>query len=206
MTHPDPLPVACTECGWIQTVPPLGPTERALCSRCGSVVLDLGRRRWANRMCAASALAALILYLPAIALPILIIERLGHRNVASIWKGVIQFLANGEYFVGGIVLVCSILVPLFKLLGLLLLVWHPRFLAARRKARLFRFIEWSGKWGMLDVLLIALLVAWVKMGDLVSIQPGPAVFSFSLMVFLSLVASACFDPKAIWDNTTQDPS
>ena len=195
--HTEPA-IACTECGLIQALPGLGPSDRAVCARCGSVVSDPAQERWSNALSAAAALSALLLYIPAITLPILTIERMGNRNHASVWKGVVQFLTGGEYFVGTVVLVCSVIIPLLKLLGLLWLVLLPGRLPSRQKARLFRMIEWSGKWGMLDVLLIAILVAWVKMGDLVTIRPGKAVLAFCLMVFLSLIASAFFDPKAIW--------
>ena len=203
MTSNSAPPTACMECGLVQTVPTLGAHERAHCPRCGSLVSDPSRGLWANRLCAFSAVAALLLYVPAITLPIITIERLGHQRVSSVWRGVVQFLSGGDYFVGIVVLLCSVIIPVLKLLGLLFLVWGPKDWRPRTRARLFRAIEYSGKWGMLDVLLIAILVAWVKMGDLVSIQPGRAVIAFCLMVFLSLVASAYFDPKSIWDPHLQ---
>ncbi|MEZ5974854.1 MAG: paraquat-inducible protein A [Planctomycetota bacterium] len=161
--------------------------------------------RFRNRLCAAAALAALILYPVAISLPILTVERMGHRHHSSVWKGVAQFLGDGQWFVGLTVLICSILIPLLKLLGMLLLVFAPRLFAPHNRARLHRVIEWSGKWGMLDVLLISILVAWVKMGDLVTIRPGKAVVAFCLMVLLSLIASASFDASRIWQTPKDRP-
>lgn len=194
--------IACMECGLVTRLPELSENQRAHCPRCGSMMADPTRGVWSNRLCAASALGALVLYVPAITLPILTIERMGHQNVSSVWKGVVQFLSGGDYFVGLVVLICSVIIPVLKLLGLLFLVWGPKDWRPHARARLFRMIEWSGKWGMLDVLLIAILVAWVKMGDLVSIRPGKAVVAFCLMVFLSLVSSAYFDAKAIWRPTS----
>ena len=196
--RPSIVPAACMECGLVVALPSLADHERAHCPRCESLIHDPSRGAWSNRLCAASALGALVLYIPAITLPILTIERMGHQNVSSVWTGVVQFLSGGDYFVGIVVLVCSVIIPVLKLIGLLFLVWGPRHWRPHTRARLFRAIEWSGKWGMLDVLLIAILVAWVKMGDLVSIQPGKAVVAFCLMVFLSLVSSAYFDAKSIW--------
>ncbi len=75
----------------------------------------------------------------------------------------------------------------------------PSSSRGRYTARTYRVIEWAGRWGMLDVLLIALLVAWIKIGDLVEVSPGPGALTFTLCVLLSLLASAHFDPHALWD-------
>ncbi|MCA8981409.1 MAG: paraquat-inducible protein A, partial [Planctomycetes bacterium] len=61
-------------------------------------------------------------------------------------------------------------------------------------------VEWAGRWGMLDVLLIAMVVTWVKVGDLVEVTPGPGVIAFTLCVLLSLLASARFDPHVLWEQ------
>ena len=61
-------------------------------------------------------------------------------------------------------------------------------------------IEFIGRWGMVDVLLVAVLVAVVKLGDLVEVTPGPGVVVFGGVVILSLIASAMFDPHAIWEE------
>jgi uncharacterized paraquat-inducible protein A len=189
---------ACRSCGLIQEIPALQPKQRAMCARCGCVVEDRFRSESGNRICSAAAISALILYLPAVTLPILTIERLGYSRPSSVWEGVVRFLTHGDWFVGTVVLVCSVIIPVLKLLGLLFLVHGKNWVRQTTQSRLFRWIEWSGRWGMLDVLLIAFLVAWVKMGDLVSIQPGKAVVLFCTMVVLSLVASTFFDPKSIW--------
>ncbi len=199
--------LACRSCGLIQYVPNLDDRQKALCARCGLVIHDSFRARSGNRICSAAAISALILYLPAVTLPILTIERLGFSRPSSVWEGVVRFLSHGDWIVGTVVLVCSVIIPVLKLLGLLFLVHGKGWIRPRTQSRLFRWIEWSGKWGMLDVLLIAFLVAWVKMGDLVSIQPGKAVILFCTMVVLSLVASTFFDPEGIWrqENQRKEP-
>lgn len=191
-------PHACRSCGLIQTIPALDRKQKAMCARCGSVVEDAFRSQSGNRLCSAAAISALILYLPAVTLPILTVERLGYSRPSSVWEGVVRFLTGGDYFVGTVVLVCSVIIPVLKLLGLLFLVHGKGWIRPGAQSRLFRWIEWTGRWGMLDVLLIAFLVAWVKMGDLVAIRPGKAVVLFCTMVVLSLVASAFFDPEGIW--------
>lgn len=194
---------ACHCCGLVQHVPPLRRGERALCPRCGVTVQGARRAKRRARQTAAAALAALALFVPAITMPIMTVERFGHRSVASIWDGGVGMLAKGEVFIGLVVLGCSVVLPLAKLLGLLLISLRQHWLNERHRAWTYRLIEWTGRWGMLDILLIAVLVAWLKVGDLVQVTPGPAVLAFTCMVLLSLLASAWFDPHALWEETPQ---
>jgi len=136
----------------------------------------------------------------AISLPIMTVERFGHQHEASIWTGSIELLGGGEVLVGLVVLLCSIVIPLFKLVGLLLITRGSTWLSHHHKASTYRLIEWAGRWGMLDVLLIALLVAWIKVGDLVEVSVGPAALAFTLCVLLSLVATSAFHPHAVWED------
>ncbi len=190
---------ACPTCGLVQRVPALERSQLARCPRCESRVVCGMRRVRGNAPAFSAALAALILFPFAITMPIMRLEQLGHSTEASIWSGSLGLLREGELFVGGVVLLCSILLPLVKLLGLVVLCTSERF-ATRHRARFYRAIEVAGRWGMLDVLLIAVVVAWVKMGDLVEVRPGPAALAFTLCVLLSLIASARFDPHALWDD------
>lgn len=189
---------ACHCCGLVQSLPPLSPRERALCVRCGATVVSGKRRSRGNQQAAAAALAALVLYPLAIGLPVMRMEELGRWSEVSVWKGSVGLLREGELFVGGIVLVCSVIVPLLKLVGLLVITSSSSQLSKRHRALFYRMIELAGRWGMLDVLLIAVVVAWVKMGGMLQVTPGPAAFTFTLCVLLSLVASARFDPHALW--------
>lgn len=187
---------ACHCCGLIQRLPELRAGEQALCVRCDTRLRTPGGSGSASRTLAA-ALAGLIFYFPAVLLPILQIERLGHRSESSILHGTWQLLTHGAWFVGGIILVFSIIVPLTKLL-LLLALCAGNLLSRRRQARTYRYMEAIGRWGMMDVLLVALMVALIKLGDLVNFRLGPAVWAFSLCILMSMLASALFDPHAIW--------
>jgi paraquat-inducible protein A len=95
------------------------------------------------------------------------------------------------------VFVCSVLLPFIKLVVLLWLCSSQR-LAARHRASFYHAIEAAGRWGMLDVLLVAVIVAWVKIGDLVEVTAGPGALAFGVMVVLSLMASASFDSHSLW--------
>ena len=200
MDVPSELPLkGCHCCGLVQEVPRIPPGGRALCGRCGAAVSNPARTARANERARAAALAALIVFPLAINIPVLRTERFGHVSEASIWSGSIALLREGELLVGGVVLFCSILIPLVKLIGLLAITTaHARW--RRHRATTYRIIEWAGRWGMLDVLLISLVVAWIKMGDLLEVHPGPGALAFTVCVLLSLLSSAWFDPHAIWDG------
>ncbi len=140
------------------------------------------------------------MYFPAILLPILEIERMGHHHQTSLLGGTLDLIWHGSLFVGVVVLVFSICLPLIKLLALLELSYLG--IAKRRhRAWTYRLVEWAGRWSMMDVLLLALLVALVKLGDLVSFQLGTAVIAFVMCVVMSMIASIMFDPHSIWEES-----
>ena len=191
---------ACHCCGLVHRVPALEVGQQAECVRCFST-LDSSERNGAqsSARCFAAAVGGLILYFPAILLPILEIEKLGHHHASSLLGGTIDLIWHGNFFVGTVVLVFSIVLPLIKLLALLELSYIG---STHRKHRAwtYRVVEWTGRWSMMDVLLLALLVTLVKLGDLVAFQLGPAVIAFVMCVVMSMIASVMFDPHAIWED------
>ena len=199
--RPDPLFSlrACPGCGLVHRLPELGQDERAVCSRCQMTIVRAGSPARSNQRTAAATLAALVLFVPAVTLPMLEVERLGHRYTSSLLGGTWDLLHHGSWFVGSIVLVFSLLLPLLKLVVLLELSWLGRA-PRRRRARAYRWIESLGRWSMLDVLLLALMVMLVKVGDLVEFRLGPAALAFVLCVAMTMVASMSFDPRSIWED------
>lgn len=186
-------------CGLAQRVPFVATGQAACCARCGHVLLRPGAPR-RNQLCAAVALAALVIYPLGIGLPVLSLQQLGHVHETSIWAGSISLLSHGQLFVGLVVLICSVVIPLLKLAGLFVLTAGWPRLQRANQARVYRWIELLGRWGMIDVLLVALTVAAVKLGDLVTVTPGPGVLAFTVCVALSLLASLIFDPHSIWQQ------
>ncbi|MCA9283666.1 MAG: paraquat-inducible protein A [Phycisphaerales bacterium] len=147
----------------------------------------------------ALALAALALYPVAIGLPVMTLTQLGHAHQTGIVQGGIDLLTSGNIAIGLLVLVCSVLLPLGKL-GALLVLAGDVALHPVRQAWIHRVVEWTGRWGMLDVLLVAILVAAVKLGDVVEVSLGPGALAFAACVALSLAASAAFDPHLLWSE------
>lgn len=115
----------------------------------------------------------------------------------------VGLLGEGHLFIGLVVLVFSVIAPVGKLGLLFALCAGQGSIARHDRARAYQLIEFVGRWGMVDVLLVAVLVAIVKLGDLVTVTPGPGVVVFGGVVILSLIASAMFDPHAIWEEPYQ---
>lgn len=191
-----PSLAACHCCGLVHRIPAVPPKSAARCTRCDSVIPVDPHPRSAARA-AALALTALIIYPLALFTPVMTIERLGHTAEASIWQGTVSLLAEGHLAVGLAVLCFSIVAPVAKLAAIFTLTTGVS-MHARHRARTYRFVEWIGRWGMVDVLLVAILVAAVKLGDLVEVTPGVGVAAFGAVVILSILASAAFDPHQIW--------
>jgi len=188
---------ACHCCGQIHRLPVLSGDQVAVCTRCGAGIARLSTQTVSRT--AAAAMAAFILYWPAILLPILSIEKFGHHHESSLLIGTIELLREGSWFVGTVVLLFSIVFPLIKIV-LLLELSLLGLLHRQHKARTYRVMEFAGKWSMMDVMLLAFMVMLVKLGTLVQFQFGPAVWAFVLCVAMSMLASICFDPHTIWDD------
>lgn len=139
-----------------------------------------------------------MLYFPAILLPILDIEKLGHHHTTSLLGGTLDLIGEGSALVGWVVLLFSIILPLVKLLALLELS-RIGLTHRQHRAWTYRLVEWTGRWSMLDVLLLALLVSLVKLGELLTFHIGPALIAFVMCVLMSMLASIMFDPHAIWE-------
>ncbi len=106
---------------------------------------------------------------------------------------------HGDWFVGIVVLLFSVVFPLIKILMLLELSWLS-LVHQRHKALTYQIMEHAGKWSMMDVMLLAFMVMLVKLGNLVEFHFGPAVLAFVLCVAMSMIASISFNPHVIWEE------
>ncbi len=152
-------------------------------------------------------LTAAILYIPANVLPIMTVSSLGQGDPSTIMSGVIQLVQHGMFPIAAVVFVASILVPTFKLVGIALLLFSVQRhqpLSARQRIIMYRFIEFIGRWSMLDIFVIAILVAVVNFGRLASIEANLGAVAFASVVILTMLAAVTFDPRLIWDNTESD--
>ncbi len=193
--------IACGICGMVQRVGELRPGTGVECLRCGSILDE--RKVDSLRRTAAFSLAAMILYVPANIYPILRMEYYGVYSESTVWDGCVNLFRNGQWIVAVIVFLASLLIPLFKLLGLFFLVVTARVKSARQRRErtmIYRIIAVIGPWAMLDVFLLAVLVSLVKLDKIVTVLPGPGLLAFTAVVVLTILASASFDPKSIWEE------
>jgi paraquat-inducible protein A len=199
--------VACPVCALAQRVEPGHAGTGFECARCGA---SLGREpeRDSLHLTAALTLAALVLYVPANLYPILKMHLRGAYSESTVWNGVVSLAQYNEWFVAAVVFLASIAIPLFKLLTLLYLVLSTQLRSSafpRLRTRLWRLVEAIGPWAMLDVFLLAVLVALVKLRTLATVLPGPGLIAFCAVVVLTILASATFDPRLIWPTRTSSP-
>ncbi len=171
-----------------------------VCPRCGAAIHCRKPaslvRTWAL------VIAALLLYLPANLLPITYTNSFGDIQTDTILSGVIYFMVTGSWHIAIIIFVASIIVPLLKLVVLIYLllsvqvksIWRPR-----DRTRLYRLTEAVGRWSMVDIFAVTVVVALVKMEALGSIEAGPGAPFFGSVVVITMLAANCFDPRLIWD-------
>ncbi len=197
----NPRLCACHCCGLVQILPELDANQTAVCDRCNTPLKQARSAR--NRWTVALAAAALAFYPPAMLLPMLRIERLGHAREDSLVSGIIGLWSQGYWFIGTLVFAVSVVLPPVKLIILLVLASAASVARHHHRARLYRVVELLGRWGMLDVLLVAILIAFVKLGDLVNMYPGKGLGAFALLVLLSLLAGAAFNPLLMWNSAEE---
>lgn len=171
------------------------------CRRCGAT---LHRRKPQSRSRTwALVVTSAILLAPANLLPIMEVDFLGMPERSTILDGIIYFFKEGSYLIGVIILTASILVPVFKIVGLVILLLatqRGRDPSAPAKTRLYRFIFFIGRWSMLDIFVIALLSVLVNFGFFTSIHTAPAATYFALVVAATMLAATTFDPRSLWEN------
>ncbi len=148
-------------------------------------------------------ISAFCLYIPANIFPIMSVTQLGIAETHTIVGGIVALVQSDMVPIALLVLIASILVPLMKLLGLslLLLCVHYRWqVNARLFTRLYRGIAFVGRWSMLDIFMISILVALVDLRGVAQVIAGPAATAFAAVVVLTMFASKSFDPRLIWDH------
>jgi paraquat-inducible protein A len=186
---------SCHLCGKVS------PVALGRCPRCDSA-LHLRKPHSLERTWC-FLLASLALYFPANLLPIMAVGGIGGTSYDTIMSGVINFWRKGDLLVAVIIFTASILIPILKMLALFWLCFAAAgWTSASPKAlaRLYHLTELVGRWSMVDVFVVAILVALVQVGALTTVLPGPAILSFAAVVVLTMFAAMSFDPRLLWDR------
>lgn len=177
------------------------PAETAVCGRCGGALQSRDptslQRVWAW------ALVGLLFYIPANLYPMLITRTVGRASEDTIVGGVIELAHHGAYGVAFIVFFASVVIPVGKFIAigyLALAVRRPHGHKPKRLLHLFEAVEWIGRWSMIDVFVVAILVALVQFNLLATINPGIAAVCFALSVVFTMLSALSFDSRRIWDE------
>ena len=192
---------SCHECGMLSRLPHAG-AHGARCARCGAA-LHARKPRSLERT-TALLIAAALCYLPANLLPIMTVTSLGKVESDTIMSGVLFFIQSGDWPLAIVIFTASIFVPVAKIVILTFLLvsvhrgsrWRPV-----ERTRLYRLTEAVGRWSMVDIYVVTILVALVRLGNLATIEAGLGAVFFGAVVVLTMLAAENFDPRLIWDRS-----
>jgi paraquat-inducible protein A len=197
--------LSCHDCHLLTEKPRGDAHEHPACPRCGAPLHERKPNSLARTW--ALVLAAIVLYIPANVLPMTVTSAVGTVQSDTIMSGVIYFIHSGSWEIAAVIFIASIFVPLLKLLILIMLMisvqfrwqWRPK-----DRTMLYRLTEAVGRWSMLDVFVVTILVALVKLGAVATIEAGPAAVFFAAVVVITMIAAESFDPRLIWDTLKED--
>lgn len=183
----------------------VGSAEKTHCGGCGATLhagwAESIQRTWAWLLTAA------VLYIPANFLPITYTRYFGRETESTILGGVVTFWEHGDKPIAAIIFVASVLVPLGKMIVLswmCLSVQLGSNFALRQKIILYRVTEFVGRWSMIDVFVVGILVALIQLGNIMTVRPGIAAVAFAGMVVTTMLASLAFDPRLLWVPANED--
>ena len=192
--------IACQDCHLVHVLSEATPAE-SNCGRCGVTL----RHRKTNSLSRAWAflIAAVILYVPANIYPIMTVYKFGQGEPDTILSGAAKLLESGMWPLALLVFVASVLIPILKILiiaYLLISVQRKWTEKPNARLRLYKLVEFVGRWSMVDVFMVSILIALVRLGNFAVIDPGVGAMAFGAVVVLTMLSSLSFDPRLIWDE------
>ncbi len=196
--HKNTFPVGCHSCSLLCLVSE--ETAQQFCPRCHAR-LHIRKPASLNRTWAL-VIAAAILYFPANLFPVTQTSTLAIDKADTILSGVIYFLFSGSWHIALVIFVASVLVPLAKLIILVYLLISVHLKSTWKlqdRTRLYRLTETIGRWSMVDVYVVTILVSLVRLGAMANITAGPGAVYFAAVVVITMFAAKSFDPRLIWD-------
>lgn len=194
---------SCETCGLLTR--PGSARESGHCPRCGEE-LDLRRRNAVQRTWAL-IIAAAVCYIPANLMPVMITNTMTSVEADTIISGAVLLYETGSWHLSLIVLIASVAIPLAKLAALAYLLIAVQLGMGgdlHGRSRLYRLLEFVGRWSMLDIFVITFTVALIQLEPLMSIKPGAGVLFFAAVVVLTMIAAETFDPRLIWDSDNKE--
>jgi paraquat-inducible protein A len=194
--------IACHDCDLLHRLPERA-TGTMLCSRCGAVL----RRKKPETIerSLAWTTAALILFVLSNSFPFLAMKSGGFVQETTLLTGIHELWKQELHGLAILVLLTCVLVPLVQMLGLLyiLVPLQGGLRPAAHAGHVYRLVQEIAPWGMMEVFMMGILVALVKLGHMATIVPGISVFSFGVLIFVLAAAFSSLDPVLIWDRLDQ---
>ncbi len=194
----------CRACGLVSQRTRAGTGEAGwACPRCGTGLAH--RKPGSLAQTWAYTSAAVVLYVPAMALPIMSTTSVFGDSAHTVLGGIEELRLAGDWMLALIVFIASIAVPLLKIGALVLLAATAQMQSHWRsleRAQLYRMIDAVGHWSMLDVFVVVLLVGTIRFGPFGGVQPEGGLLAFGAVVVLTMLATRSFDPRLIWPDTT----
>ncbi|MGH1370417.1 MAG: paraquat-inducible protein A [Cellvibrionaceae bacterium] len=190
---------SCAICSTLMT--PAQAKRSRRCRVCGASVSL--RTPYSIQKTMAFLITSCVLYIPANFLPIMETVSLGRTIQSTIIQGVVQLWQLGSYGVALVIFVASVVVPILKMISISWLSWmvvREKPISHAQANQIYNLTEFVGKWSMVDVFVVALLVALIQFDNIMSIHPGPGALSFAGVVLFTMLSAQAFDVRLLWDK------
>lgn len=203
-THHSNTHLNCHVCHQINPQPI---TNNHTCIRCDSPIHPFNMQANLQKVWAL-LFTAIIFYLPANLYPIMYTVSLGSSSPSTIMEGVIVLWQLGSYPIAAVIFIASVFIPLVKIFALCWLFISAKKMHtlsnkdAIQKLKVYRITEFIGRWSMIDIFVVAILVALVQLQSLMAIYPGPAALSFAIVVIFTMLSAMLFDSRMLWPDSS----
>lgn len=192
--------IACPHCDLVQEAPRLPPQQRARCSHCHCVMYRGHSGRFERSL--ALAFTAAVLFAIANLAPFLALEVSGRVQEMTLISASWMLWVNDQWPVAIMVAATSVVVPLLEIVGLIAVLLP---LVSQRmnnpSASTYRRVLKLRNWAMLEVYLISVLVALVKLKDMASVIVGPAFYAFVALIVVLAATFVSIEPRSIWEHS-----
>ena len=191
--------MACPDCDLINQVPVLAPRESAYCVRCQASL----SRNPANSIDRGIALTftAIVLYVIACGFPFLSFGKAGIVAHTRLFSGIVGLYHEGMYFLAAVVSVTTVVVPVFMLASLCYLLLPLRAdIRLPGAAPILRWVLQLQPWNMVEIFMIGIIVAGVKLQKMAALEPGIGAWSFMLLIFIMAAIAVSLEPRVLWER------
>ncbi len=183
----------------------LNPIDASRCQTCNEPIYIRRRRSYERTL--AWLLTAVILYIPASIYPVMTTVAFTRGQPSTIVGGVIELWQQGSYLISLVIFFASVVIPIAKILVLAWLCFSLKIKLKthqRERTIIYKYTELIGRWSMIDIFVVAILMALLQLGGVLIVEPGVAALAFAGVVIATMLAAEAFDPRLIWDLEDED--